>query len=166
MSAEETNNEISHELVVFLQQTFEANETLFLSVPLGEPEPGTIGKSTEEMKTLRRTLEITPEKPVDAGGGFTGFFYSKVIEIAGRGAALELYRIDHALLEYGVHWRWVHGAQFYTVAGLAIVVEEFKRGGLVAEGIALHAEISKRVLPRVPAETFQTRRWDLREALA
>ena len=50
-----------------------------------------------------------------------------------------LYRVEHDMMDYGVHWRWAHGQQFYTAAGLLLIVDELRKEGQAGPALQLAA---------------------------
>lgn len=103
------------------------------------------------------TTTIQPPAAAKAPVGapaFAGFSRDTVAAVVGPEAAARVSQIDHQHMEYGVHWRWTHGRQVITEAGLIVLARELRRLGhaRAAESLDLaRIEAVKQCVPEPPA---------------
>lgn len=91
-------------------------------------------RAAAPLPPLRLYTELTL---ADFSAEWPGLTSSYLEGFLGRDSVVELYRIEHGLMDYGLHWRWAHGQQFYTPAGLLLIIDELRQHGQPGAALAL-----------------------------
>lgn len=82
---------------------------------------------------------------------FSGLTTKTVAEIVGPEAAKLLIQIDHAHMEYGINWRWVHGRQVFTAEGLELIATELAARGYTGAAEQLRTATRYAMAAEAPA---------------
>jgi hypothetical protein len=69
-----------------------------------------------------------------------GMSESAVVRILGEDLQRLVREIDNEEMEYGTHWKWVHGRTFYLPAGLDVLVDQLNERGQRPAALALKTE--------------------------
>lgn len=90
-----------------------------------------------------------------------GMSESAVVRIVGDELQRMVREIDNEEMEYGTHWKWVHGRTFYLPAGLDVLVDQLNERGQRPAALALKTERNRLAATQDKARQFW---WQKEEA--